>query len=295
VTGIEWTGRTWNPVTGCTEVSAGCDRCYARTFAERWRGVAGHAYEQGFDVTLRPERLLQPLGWTGRQTVFVNSMSDLFHNAIPDEFIARVFAIMGLTPQHTYQVLTKRHARARALLSDPAFQQQAWDIAYDTDIDGVLGARHDPPDRWPWPNVWMGVSAEDQRWADTRIPALLATPAATRFVSAEPLLGPLDLSRWLHLQSGGPQTHPRDGGLGLDWVIVGGESGTKARPLDPQWAVQLVEHCQLAQVPIFVKQLGAAWARQHGGPVKGGDPQRWPAQLRVREMPDRTAAATASK
>jgi protein gp37 len=304
---IEWTGRTWNPVTGCTEVSPGCDNCYARTFAERWRGTPGHPYERGFDVQLRHARLLQPLRWAGAQTVFVNSMSDLFHADVPEEFIAHVFAVMGLCG-HTFQVLTKRHGRARALLNDPEFRQLVLDIAEATVEEVPAAANREVPRSWPLPNVWLGVSAETQQWADIRIPALLATPAAVRFVSAEPLLGPLDLSAWtrpqpgcFHTDSDGLCAHPLAGTpechrgadcpvtpryQGIDWVIVGGESGPGARPLDPTWVADLVTHCTVTGVPVFVKQLGAVWARESGaGRGKGNDPLRWPADLRVRQFP----------
>lgn len=178
---IEWTDATWNPVTGCTKVSPGCDHCYAETLAERFRDTPGHYYENGFDVQLRPEKLDQPLRWTRPRRIFVNSMSDLFHDQVPDEYIAKVFAVMARAEQHTFQLLTKRHGRMRSLLSDDAFPD-----AVVRELGGGLGG-------WPLPNVWLGVSVENQQWADTRIPALLETPAAVRFLSMEPLLGPVDL------------------------------------------------------------------------------------------------------
>lgn len=251
-------------------------------------------------MTLRPQRLRQPLGWRTPARVFVNSMSDLFHADVPDAFIARVWAVMAATPQHTYQVLTKRHGRMRALLSSPAFahlvaeegrrhvigSQADWMavaamLARDVLPDGRVVPR-------PLPNVWVGVSAEDQQRADLRIPALLDTPAAVRIVSAEPLIGPVDLSRWLgieHYESFGwgeemfAALSGRVGG-GLGWVIVGGESGPGARPMGLDWARDLVEQCRAARVPVFVKQLGSAH-----GPAKGGDMAAWPAELRVREWP----------
>jgi protein gp37 len=257
-------------------VSPGCDHCYAATFAERWRGTPGHPYVNGFDLTLRPERLDRPLRWRRPSRVFVNSMSDLFHAAVPDRYIAEVFAVMHYARHHTFQVLTKRRGRLQALVGSGEFAQLVWDIAENMDPDGRL-CRGGPPDLWPLPNVWLGVSVEDQHWADIRIPALQATPAAVRFVSAEPLLGPVDLGQAaLHR---------------LDWVIVGGESGPGARPMDPTWAADLVQSCGLAGVPVFVKQLGTVWAREHGGPVKGGDPHCWPADLRVRQFPPPMAAA----
>lgn len=237
-TKIEWSDATWNPVTGCEEVSPGCDHCYAKTFAERFRGVAGHHFENGFDLTLRPERLDQPLRWRRPRRIFVNSMSDLFHKDVPEEFVAGVFAVMARAPQHTFQVLTKRHGRMRSLLRSADFR------------DRVLG--HDV-DVWPLPNVWLGVSVEDQQRADLRIPALLDTPAAVRWISAEPLLGPLSLGRYVWAE---PSGFPDDWVRGLDWVVVGGESGRGARPMHPDWARSLRDECQQAGVPFLFKQWG---------------------------------------
>lgn len=250
-TAIEWTDRTWNPVTGCTKVSPGCDHCYAESIAERFRG--GPAFPNGFDVQLREHKLTEPLRWRKPSKVFVNSMSDLFHDAVPDEYIARVFAVMALAPRHTFQVLTKRHARMRSLLSSPAFADlvDAESIPYDR---SPLGHRRIS---LPLRNVWLGVSTENQQWADIRIPALLDTPAAIRFVSAEPLLGPIDL-----IEAGGVHDSPPRTGLirpPLDWVIVGGESGRAARPMDPQWARDIRDQCVSAGVPFHFKQFGE-WA-----------------------------------
>jgi len=274
---IEWTDATWNPVTGCTKVSAGCDHCYAETFAERWRGTPGHHFENGFDVTLRPERLMQPLRWKKPRQVFVNSMSDLFHEAIPDDFVAKMFAVMASAQRHTFQVLTKRHGRMRSLLSSPAFQD-----AVTKETTALL--RTGQPDfraigEWPLPNVWLGVSAENQKWADIRIPALLDTPAAVRFVSAEPLLGLLNLTPWL----------PR-----LSWIIAGGESGSGARPMDENWARAIVWHCHAMGIPVFVKQLGSVLGRSLGAGPKGGDWDAWPEDLRVREFPATAAPVRAA-
>jgi protein gp37 len=236
-TGIEWTDATWNPVTGCTKVSAGCDHCYAETFAERWRGTAGHYFENGFDVELRPDKLDLPLKWRQPKRIFVNSMSDLFHDSVPDEYIAEVFAVMAAAPQHTFQVLTKRHARLRSLVGSQKF----WaDVEHGVlDQHGVLDIE------WPLPNVWLGVSTENQQWADIRIPALLDTPAAVRFISAEPLLGPIYLPfKWTTGQ-------PR-----IDWVIAGGESGRGARPMHPDWPRVLRDICNSADIPFLFKQWG---------------------------------------
>ncbi len=191
---IEWTDATWNPVTGCTKVSPGCDHCYAETFAERWRGTPGHHFEHGFDVQLRPEKLDLPLRWKKPRKVFVNSMADLFHDDVPDEYIARIFAVMAATPEHTYQILTKRHARMRSMLN----RGEPGTAGFFDDVETAMADyTHADPVSWPLPNVWLGVSVEDQQWANIRIPALLDTPAAVRWISAEPLLGPIDLNQWI--------------------------------------------------------------------------------------------------
>jgi protein gp37 len=256
-TGIEWTDATWNPVTGCTKVSPGCDHCYAETLAERFRGTPGHYFEDGFDVQLRPDKLDLPLRWRKPRKVFVNSMSDLFHDQVPDEYIASVFAVMAETPQHTYQVLTKRHARMRSLLGSPEFVKMV--DGADCGLPDLTTARL-PEDGWDhsWPlrNVWLGVSVENQQWADIRIPALMQTPAATRFLSCEPLLGPIDLrltgTTPSLLIDGTPMAWRR----AIDWVIVGGESGRGARPMHPDWAQSLRDQCIAAGVPFLFKQWG---------------------------------------
>ncbi len=208
---IEWTEATWNPVTGCTKVSPGCAHCYAETFAERFRGVPGHPYEMGFDLTLRQERLELPLAWKQSRLIFVNSMSDLFHELVPVEYIQSVFATMVRAENHNFQILTKRANRAASLASE-----------------------------LPWPpNVWMGVSVENQRWA-TRVDYLRQIPAVVRFLSCEPLLGPLRLDLG-----------------GIQWVIAGGESGPGARPMKEAWVVSLRDQCQDQEVPFFFKQWGA--------------------------------------
>lgn len=290
-TAIEWTDTTWNPVTGCTEVSEGCENCYARTFAERWRGLPGHPYEQGFDLRLWPERLTKPLRWRKPRRVFVNSMSDLFHRQVPDSFIAAVFATMAATPQHTYQVLTKRPGRMRSLLTSPAFPPLVAQVARELPTGaGTLAAG-------PLPNVWLGTSVENQRWADVRIPVLLGTPAAVRFLSCEPLLGPVDLQPWLrHVQNAcdrctvrGPLDwhnchlwgncscgcHPPRP-AGPDWVIVGGESGPHARPVDPLWVRELRDVCQVARVPFFFKQWGGRTPKAGGRDLDGRTWDQYP-------------------
>lgn len=208
---IEWTEATWNPVTGCSEVSPGCAHCYAKIFAERFRGVPGHPYESGFNLQLRPDRLGQPQRWRQPRVIFVNSMSDLFHERVPESYIGQVFDAMSDVPRHTFQVLTKRAERVAELASD-----------------------------LPWPeNVWMGVSVENQRWTE-RSASIRSVPAAVRFLSCEPLLGPLELDL-----------------TGIDWVIVGGESGPRSRRMKPEWARSIRGQCEDADVPFFFKQWGA--------------------------------------
>ncbi|MCP9491412.1 MAG: phage Gp37/Gp68 family protein [Solirubrobacteraceae bacterium MAG38_C4-C5] len=221
---IEWTEATWNPVTGCSKVSPGCAHCYAETFAERWRGVPGHSYEQGFDLRLWPERLEQPLRWKRPRMIFVNSMSDLFHEDIPVDYLLDVFGVMRAAEQHTFQVLTKRHERLRQLA---------------------------PLLPWP-PNVWMGVSIENRRFVD-RADALRETPAAVRFISAEPLLGPLD---GLDLSE-------------IDWLIAGGESGPHHRPPSIDWLRELRDRCVDDRVAFFFKQWGGPRPKSGGRELDG--------------------------
>uniref|UniRef100_A0AAU8GM25 Methyltransferase n=1 Tax=Mycobacterium phage Farewell TaxID=3158893 RepID=A0AAU8GM25_9CAUD len=252
-TKIEWTrsddgtpGATWNPVTGCTKLSPaspGCQNCYASTFAERFRGTPGHYFERGFDVQLRYDKLLQPMRWRRPRRIFVNSMSDLFHDQVPDDYIAKVFAIMLLAQRHTFQVLTKRHGRMYSLLNSHAFWTLVLYEALNPELpagdrDGLQLSLH------YLPNVWLGVSTENQKWADIRIPALLDTPAAVRFISAEPLLGPINLRReWGY-------------GPGIDWIIVGGESGPGARPMHPDWARALRDQRNTVGAAFLFKQWG---------------------------------------
>lgn len=259
---IEWTEATWNPVTGCDRISAGCDHCYALTLAKRLQAMGAAKYQNngdprtsgpGFAVTLHPSALTIPSRWRTPRMVFVNSMSDLFHARVPAPFIARVFAVMSLTP-HTYQLLTKRHARMRSLLSSPEFRRLVADTAPvyaaspDLAQDYVMTT-------WPLPNVWLGVSVEDQKWANIRIPALLDTPAAVRWLSCEPLLGPIDLRaayrRVVGAEGDGPPLADE-----LHWVVAGGESGPGARPMHPRWAEQLRDQCRASGVPFFFKQWG---------------------------------------
>ena len=307
-TTIEWTDRTWNPATGCTRVSPGCDRCYAETIARRFSGSA--AFPNGFTVTLHPERLDAPRRWRRPARVFVNSMSDLFHADIPDDFVLAVFQTMADTPQHTYQVLTKRHARMRAFCNRLGFREPTRaEAAAGHHLIAYLGSH--PFDVAPWdtsslPNVWLGVSAESHYHAQLRIPALLETPAAVRFVSAEPLLAGMNLIKLAtgHGESGtlldalrGDHTDIDEEylirqGPALDWVIIGGESGPGARRMSLHWAQFLVQLCADAGTPVFVKQLGSHWAKANGGPSKGQDMSLWPEELRVRHMPVAAIPAT---
>jgi len=221
---IEWTNSTWNPVTGCTKVSPGCKHCYAQTFAERWRGIPGHPYEQGFDLRLWPERLELPLAWKKPRTIFVNSMSDLFHEEIPLSFIRKVFRTMEKASWHTFQILTKRSERMAEVASGLSWS----------------------------PNVWMGVSIETAEYL-WRADHLREVPAAIRFLSLEPLLGPLgaiDLS-------------------GIHWVIVGGESGRGARPMEIGWVRDIRKQCRQHHVPFFFKQWGGVQKKRNGRILDG--------------------------
>lgn len=297
---IAWTEATWNPVTGCTKISPGCANCYAERMARRLQAMAAPRYKDGFAVRCHPEALNEPLRWTKPRHVFVCSMGDLFHRGVSVAFIHQVWTTMYQAPQHRFQILTKRAERMMDYFNRRPL--------------------------CPW--IWLGVTAEDQQRADERIPILLDTPAAVRFVSVEPMLEPVDLSRWLP-EVGPPlricsrcglrkqprgrsaplaiagelctpdcagydvQPQPselwanesrRDFGYPvelarsprLDWVIVGGESGPKARPFDPAWARSVVQQCRAAHVPVFVKQLGSVWGRGM---------EAWPEDLWVREMP----------
>jgi protein gp37 len=221
---IEWTDATWNPVRGCTKISPGCKHCYAETFAERWRGIAGHPYEQGFGLRLVPEKLTEPLTWGSPKMIFVNSMSDLFQAPVPDEFIVAVAGVMALAPWHTFQVLTKRSARMRDMLNGP--------LAFAATL----------------PNIWWGVSVEDRKYGLPRIRDLREAKARVRFLSVEPLLESLGTFSL----------------RGIHWVIVGGESGPGARPMESTWATAIRDDCARASVPFFFKQWGGVRKGEHG-------------------------------
>ena len=342
MTSIQWTEQTWNPTTGCDRISDGCLNCYALTMAKRLkgmeqaRGADRPKYQAdgdprtsgpGFGLSVHPDALTEPLRWKKPRKVFVNSMSDLFHARVPRVFLARVFAVMAATPQHTYQILTKRPERAARILGDLCtcgngcipgthFRSAMEWAATSHSPTYVPGLEHGIYHRsgWPLPNVWIGTSVENQKYADLRIPSLLQTPAAVRFLSCEPLLGPVDLSRLplpsrertdivydaLRQQYGVPGLWHAATASTIDWVIVGGESGPGARPMDPGWVSDLVGQCQDAGTAVFVKQLGSVWARDHHtggksvsahGDTKGGNPDHWPTHLRVREYPKTAARA----
>jgi protein gp37 len=226
---IEWTDATWNPVRGCTKISPGCKHCYAETFAERFRGVKGHPYEQGFDLRLVPEKLGEPLRWRSPKMIFVNSMSDLFHEGVPDDYVVQVAQVMMVARWHTFQVLTKRAARLHELLH--------------TKLQFASGE----------PHIWWGVSVENRKYGMPRIDYLRRAPAAVRFLSIEPLLedlGRLDLD-------------------GIHWVIVGGESGPGARPMKKEWVLSIRDQCQAAHVPFFFKQWGGVRKAAAGRKLNG--------------------------
>ncbi len=234
-TAIEWTDATWNPVTGCTKISAGCDHCYAERFSERFRGTLGHPFEMGFDLTLRPERLDQPLRWRAPRMIFVNSMSDLFLKDVPKEFIARVCDTMERAHWHTFQVLTKRSSLMRDFLR-----------------------RRYPSTRGPL-HMWFGVSIEDGS-KKSRIRHLQETPASVRFLSIEPLIGPMGK---LNL-------------TGIDWVIVGGESGPGARPMDTEWVREVRDQCLESGVAFFFKQWGGPRPKSGGRELDGQEWSQFP-------------------
>ena len=337
-TKIEWVsdsagtqGLPWNPTTGCTKISAGCKNCYAKTMHRRLTAMGQVKYSEPFEtVRFHPGALTVPLKRKKPTVWFVNSMSDLFHKDLSNEQIAAVFGVMAACPQHTFQVLTKR---ARRLSSWFAWASAAGHFFAPGDalktcrraawsVTGDLVA----PAEWPLPNVWIGVSVEDPSTAEARVPLLLETPAAVRFVSYEPALAGVDFHEWLGLQwtysAGQPATpHPSGDGRGgwwsslghlptddprIDQIIVGGESGHGARPCNIEWIRSVVEQCREAKVACFVKQLGAhpceprhgewqSYHHTHGDLLckklthkKGGDPSEWPEDLRVREFPGGT-------
>lgn len=313
---IEWTDATWTVVTGCSKVSPGCAHCYAEKLGTT-RLAGRHGYtalpwtpeNAAANVVLHPERLSQPLRWRAPRRIFVTSMGDLFHEQVPDDFIDQVFAVMAETPRHTFQLLTKRPERMRAYIAD--------EVRWHTVLDQVARLRASRPSRirvgepksaWPLPNVWIGTSVENQTWADRRIPDLLATPAAVRFLSCEPLLGPVNLARHVrrvevvgddgevhyrvpvdhdivvrqipellrrrpdtgyHTRPDVEGDHLFHPGPFVDWVIAGGESGPEHRPVDPAWVRSLRDQCQAAGVPFLFKQWGGRTPKSGGRELDG--------------------------
>jgi protein gp37 len=292
---IEWTQATWNPVTGCDRISPGCQHCYALTLARRLKAMGQAKYQAdgrpptsgpGFGVALHPHTLGEPRRWRRPRRIFVCSMADLFHARVPDAFIAQVFATMAATPQHTYQVLTKRPGRMARLLGSDAFPQAVF--------DHTVAAHGATSLTWPLSNVWLGTSVEDQQRANQRIPNLLAAPAVTRFLSCEPLLGPIDLGL-----ASSQQTAPTNGrGLTrttvhlthccqrplrdaeLHWIIAGGESGPSHRPVDPAWVRSLRDQALTGKVAFFFKQWGGLTSGAGGRLLDGCSwnqyPTTWP-------------------
>lgn len=240
---IEWTDATWNPVTGCTKISAGCDHCYASRFSERFRGVPGHPFENGFDLTLRPERLQQPLEWKKPRMIFVNSMSDLFHKEIPQTHISKVFDTMEKAHWHIFQVLTKRSSLLQRFINERYRNTNA------------------PA------HMWFGVSIEDEK-ATSRIAHLQKTNAAIRFLSIEPLIGPLGQ---LNLK-------------GINWVIVGGESGPGARPMDSKWVIDIRNQCKRSKVAFFFKQWGGRNPKSGGRLLDGKEWNEFPVKFAPEQL-----------
>jgi protein gp37 len=238
---IEWTDATWNPVRGCSKISPGCTNCYAETFAERFRSVPGHPYEHGFDLRLVPEKIGEPFRWSDQRMVFVNSMSDLFHPEVPDEYIAAVARVMEKANWHTYQILTKRPERMAILLQ--------------TSLREVARA----------PHIWWGVSVENRKHGLPRIDVLRSTPVTVRFLSVEPLLQ--DLGKVDFRQ--------------IDWVIVGGESGPGARPIKAEWVRSLRDQCENAGVAFFFKQWGGVQKSRTGRSLDGRTHDEFPTRIKV--------------
>jgi protein gp37 len=252
---IEWTEATWNPVRGCTKISDGCKHCYAETFAERFRGVKGHPYEQGFDLRLVPEKLAEPLRWRNPKMIFVNSMSDLFHENVPDEYVVALAGVMVAAKWHTYQVLTKRSDRLRDLLN--------------TSLRFAATQKH----------IWWGVSVENKKYGLPRVQNLQKAEAEVRFLSVEPLLedlGKFNLS-------------------GIDWVIVGGESGHGARPMKKEWVVSVRDQCKREDVPFFFKQWGGVRKKAAGRKLDGKTYDEFPQRIHHPVLEADECLALASK
>jgi protein gp37 len=311
VSAIEWTDQTWNPVTGCDRVSPGCAHCYALELAAKFKGWGNRRYQRdggpasgpGFGVTLHEDKLDEPLHWRKPRMVFVNSMSDLFHDEIPDRFIDRVFATMALAPQHTFQVLTKRPERMRRWFARDGISINCAGHVRN-EVDWLMPHMKPRPDPtrlfdWPLPNVWLGVTIENRRFVH-RADLLRETPAAVRFVSAEPLLGPLRPWRTeRHLRDGREEVWHRweDGyggtGLllpGIDWLIVGGESGAHHRPIKPDWVRDLRDACEINGTAFFFKQWGGRTPKSGGRELDGRTWDEMPARGDVLHLTRREAS-----
>lgn len=322
-TKIQWSEASWNCLVGCSRVSSGCTACYAERSAHRLAAMGIKQYDGitkkvGGEIRWTGEvRFVEsaldlPLRWKKPRRIFVNSMSDLFHEKVRDEWVAAIFAVMFLARQHTYQILTKRPERMRNwmqwFMRQPDQAGVLLDALGDLGIDAKVGQA--APGPWPKPHIWLGTSVEDQATANERIPLLLQTPAAVRWVSYEPALGPVDFE---HIRMPHGVVEVNDGLLpGIDWTVVGGESGPGARPFDLAWARQTIAQCRAAGVPVFVKQIGAhPWWDGIGSPPpehvylspgaelngkvgwaldclrdrKGGSVEDWPSDLKVRDYP----------
>jgi protein gp37 len=299
-TRIEWTRRTWNPVTGCTKISPGCKHCYAERMSKRLAGRFGYPTDDPFSVTTHPDRLIEPLHWKKPSMIFVCSMGDLFHDDVPFEYIAAVFGVMAECSRHTFQLLSKRPEKVLGFFKwiecqKPSFHSRGihrgvkFYAAKVYDIKGISTFQVSSEEwAWPLPNVWVGVTAEDQDMLDKRIPILLRIPASVRFVSCEPLLGPIDLSEYFirfrcfeckNEEIFSTHSCPKCGSSvagnqhfspSLDWVIAGGEGGPGARPMHPDWARSVRDQCIAAQVPFFFKKWGR-YAPINGGFSRPGD------------------------
>jgi protein gp37 len=283
VTGIQWTKETWNPTTGCDRISEGCDNCYALTMAKRLKAMGQAKYQNdgdprtsgpGFGLAVHESALDAPLHWREPRPIFVNSMSDMGHARVPAEFRARVWSVMARTPQHTYQILSKRPERISAWVRKcqrhelhvgyPGTPTGPDETCYHHPGEIIVGYRE-----WPLPNVHVGTSIELDRHV-RRADDLRATPSAVRFLSLEPLLGPL----------------PSLNLAGIDWVIIGGESGSGARQMDLGWVREIIGQCRETGTAVFVKQLGSRWAQANGGNSHGSDMDLWPEDLQIREFPN---------
>lgn len=296
MTKIEWTwlpgykGETWNPWTGCTKVSLGCKFCYAERDMKRW------GLQDDFTkIVIHQDRFDKPLRWKKPRCIFVNSTSDMFHEDVPDKIIDEIFAIMALSPNHIFQILTKRSERMLDYFHN-YHQKEDWSEAANYVTDKYIrplerGLYLADEIQMPFDNVWLGVSVENQETADERIPQLLQIDASVRYLSIEPLLDRIDLGQYISIP-GIAKHHEYMKGIlcedwkqPINWLICGGESGPRARPMNLEWVRSIIGQCREADVPVFVKQMGSFWAKANGFSGKGGDPAEWDEEFRVREYP----------